>query len=102
MLEKTEYSEEELRISFGDLIDVLIQAPDRQLDDKLKPRLTALKNRPLPEIKDELLGIIDDCVFGSLTSGMVIRLLHNFWIHCGGTEKELQQRALLAIIENEK
>lgn len=78
-----------------EMIDHLCTGSDRMLDDCVKPRLQALKGRPLEDVKDELLGIIDDCVYAALTSDFVVQVLHILWLNCGGSEQELQERNAL-------
>ena len=72
------------------IIEMLCISSDRALDDRIKPRLRALVGRD--DIKDELMGIIDDCVFAGLTSDLVISILHRLWQDEGGTIEELKKR----------
>lgn len=76
-------------------IDLLCGMSDRALDDKAKPRLKALKGRTDEDVKDELLGIIDDCVYAAWCSDFEIQVLHTLWLQAGGTEQELQERNAL-------
>ena len=75
-----------------EMIDLLCQGSDRQIDDCVKPRLQALKGRANEDVKDELLGIIDDCVYAALTSDFTITAMNIMWENCGGTKQELQER----------
>ncbi len=77
-----------------EMIDALCQASDEQLDASVNPRLQSLKARANDDMKDELLGIIDDCCYASLTSDFTISLMRIIWMNCGGTEQELQERNL--------
>ena len=87
-----------------ELLATLCKLSDQQFDDSLKPRLRAIMGRPNAEIKDELLGIIDDCTYCSLCSAFEIKALHYIWIGCGGTEQELAERnrSLVATAEQQK
>ncbi len=76
-----------------DVIEHLSNAPDSQLDktmcDKLK-ELLKLKGTPgsTKEIADGLLYVLDMCVQGSLSSGIVITILDAEWKMLGGTIEE--------------
>lgn len=82
------------------VIDQMCKLSDNALDAMIKPRLQALRGRPDIEIKDELLGIIDDCVAGSLTSDLMIYCLRKMWERCGGTKEEIIERNYLLKDEN--
>lgn len=88
-------AEIEVRESLRRLIDHLCTGPDSQLDECIKPRLQALRELPFSEAKDQLLGIIDDCVYASLCSDFVILVLNIMWKTLGGTEIESLQRLIL-------
>ena len=77
-------------IEFDSVIDLVCQGSDRQLDESVKPRLQALKDRD--DIKDELLGIIDDCAYAGLASDFTMQTLHVLWLQVGGSEEELRER----------
>ena len=69
-----------------EFIDLLCQGSDNQIDACLKPRLQALKGRVDSGVKNEVHGIIADCVNGSLCSGFTLTILQTvMWTQmCGG------------------
>ena len=74
------------------ILNTLCCMSDRQVDDKIKPKIRALIGRSNEDIKDDLLSIIDECVYGALTSDFEIRVLNIIWQQCGGTDEELKNR----------
>lgn len=72
--------------------DLIAGMSDRQVDPQVKTRLKAMMGQPNEEIKDELLGLIDDIAFYAWTSDFEIRVLHTIWLNVGGTEEELRNR----------
>ena len=58
-----------------ELVDILCTGTDSQIDASLKPRLQALKHRTDDLVKDELRGIIGDCIAYDLCSGFVLSAL---------------------------
>lgn len=82
------------------MFDILCQMSDRQVDPKAKERIKALMGRPNEEIKDELLGLIDDIVYCSWTSSFEIKVLETIWMGCGGTKEELHNRSVADTPEN--
>lgn len=57
---------------FDELKATLLNAPDKELDASMKPLIEKWSNPPKPI---ELLEVIDKCIFGSLSSGFVLRIL---------------------------
>jgi len=72
------------------LIDVLCEGPDVQIDESVKQRLRTLKAQSNEDIIEQLLAIIDDCVYCSLTSDFTLRALHAMWLQCGGKEENAE------------
>lgn len=58
------------------LITHLLLAPDSQLDASMKPLIEAWSSPPTPL---QVLAVLDQCVYGSLASGVVITLLQLFY-----------------------
>lgn len=73
-----------------DLLEMLCEGSDRQIDDCIKPRLLALRGRSCAEAKGDLLGIIGDCINGSLCSSFVLTTLQLvlYVDFCGGKPEE--------------
>lgn len=71
---------------------IFCKLSDQQCDPVVKGRLQKMVGRPNVEIKDELLGIIDDAVYSSLTSGFEIAALRYIWDTIGGSAQELAER----------
>ncbi len=84
-----------------EMFGILCEMSDRQVDPKAKQRLRAFVGRTNEEIKDELLGLIDDIVHASWTSGFEIRCLHAMWCSIGGSDKELKERNANLVINEE-
>ncbi len=55
-----------------ELIDLLQSAPDSQIDATMKPLISKWKNPPTPI---QVLEVLDHCIHGSLSSGMVVHVL---------------------------
>lgn len=75
-----------------EMFNILSGMSDRQVDPAAKARLKTLIGRPNAEIKDELLGLIDDIVYCAWTSDFEIRVLETIWFNIGGSPEELAQR----------
>lgn len=56
----------------SELISHLLSAPDSQLDAKVKPLIEAWSTPPAPL---QVLAVLDQCVHGSLASGVVVTIL---------------------------
>lgn len=54
------------------LSDLLLEAPDSQMDSVLKPLVKAWSS---PPVALQVLEVLDKAIFGSLASGMVIQVL---------------------------
>lgn len=74
--------------AFGQLLSM----SDRGVDEKAKIRIRTFLGRPNAEIKDELLGLIDDCVHAAWTSDFEIWAMNTIWENIGGSKEELQDR----------
>lgn len=72
------------------LFEILCGLSDRQFDDRAKERLRAMIGRPNEDIKDELLGLIDDIVLYAWSSDFEINALDFIWKKIGGTDEELR------------
>ena len=58
------------------LFNLICGGNDREVDPQVKDRLREFLGKANDEVKDPLLGLIDDCVFCSLTSDAVICCLN--------------------------
>ncbi len=67
-----------------ELVDGLCKGSDRQIDASCKPRLQALLTTPMPARRIKLLEILDDCVYASLSSDFVVRVLNILYEDMGG------------------
>lgn len=52
-----------------DLIEHLLNAPDEQIDAKMKPLIQKWSDPPTPL---QILEVIDHCIHGSLASGVIV------------------------------
>lgn len=64
------------RKPIDEMLELLSHAPDSQIDKTITERLKNLIGKPLPEIKTEVMHCIDDCVYGSLSSGFALKTLN--------------------------
>lgn len=74
---------EENREEIEELLTLMADAPDSQMDKSITERLRNLKGKPIPEIKTEVMHIMDDCVYGALASdfGMhALIILHEVFL----------------------
>lgn len=55
------------------IAEVLLTAPETQLDGSMKPLIAAWSVPPTPL---EILHVLDQCVYGSLASTMIMRPLN--------------------------
>lgn len=84
-------------ISDNEFIDMLLKCPKGDatgrgmMDDSLYPRLEALLKIEQPLRRVKLLEILDDCVFASLCSGLVIRLMDLTYRNMGGTDMSMDE-----------
>ena len=56
--------------------DMLLQAPDSQLDACMKPYIQKWSDEPTSL---QVLEVIDHCVFGGLASGFTMNVLHTIY-----------------------
>lgn len=70
---------------------VLCELPDEQVHPKAKRRIESLIGRSDAEIKDELLGIVHDCICCGLASESETKTLAAIWEKIGGTAEELRE-----------
>lgn len=75
-----------------EMFNILCQLSDRQCDPHVKARLKTFIGRPNEEIKDELLGLIDDSVYCAWTSDFEIKVMDTIWMGIGGSDQELKER----------
>lgn len=68
--------------AFNEMIQLLLEAPDTQIDPSVKERLSKSPS------KEELLSIMDDCVYGSLVSDFAMKALYETFFMIG-TKEEL-------------
>jgi hypothetical protein len=71
-----------------EFLNILLTAPDSQLDKRIVDRLKAARNLPKDEFKQEVMHCIDDCVYGSLCSGFILQTLHILHEHFLGGKQE--------------
>jgi hypothetical protein len=79
-------------VARDEMFNILCQMSDRQVDQQVKDRLKTFMGRPNAEIKDELLGLIDDSVYCAWTSDFEIRVMDTIWMGIGGSDQELKER----------
>lgn len=75
-----------------EMFATIMEMSDRQVDPIVKNRLKSFLNRSNEDIKDELLGLIDDIVCCSWTSDFEISILNIIWMNIGGSKTELLKR----------
>lgn len=75
-----------------EMFGILCKMSDRQVDPAVKARLQGFIGRPNEEVKDELLGLIDDTVYCSWTSNFEIQVMESIWFEIGGSPEELKER----------
>lgn len=83
-----------------EIFQTILSMSDQRVDPRLKRRLSALLGRPASDVKDELLGLIDDTVMYGWAASLVIRAMDMAWRMCGGTSEELQGRSTADTPEN--
>ena len=74
------------------VLEIICSISVDALDNSINIRLKDLIGKSDAEIKDKLLGIIDDCAFASLATTVLITSLDHLWRSIGGTEEELVER----------
>jgi len=80
---------EENRKKIEQMLTLLSTAPDSQIDKIITTRLKDLIGKPIPEIKTGIMHAIDDCVFGSLSSGFALQALHILHeVHLNGKNED--------------
>ena len=80
---------EDKRKAVDEMLQILSTAPDSQLDKLITEKLKSLIGKPFPEIKTEIMHCIDDCVYGSLSSGFALQALHILHeAHLGGKHED--------------
>lgn len=80
---------EDKRKNVDEMLELLSSAPDTQIDKRITERLKNLIGKPFPEIKSEVMHCIDDCVYGSLSSGFALQalnILHE--VHLDGKQED--------------
>jgi hypothetical protein len=73
----------------------LSSAPDSQIADTVTPRLKALGEQEIVK-SDQLLDIIDDCVYYSLASEFAITMMNKVWIDMLKDEGITEEQARVA------
>lgn len=80
-------------IEFRDkTFELMLNISDAGFDALAKQRLKTFMGRPNEEIKDELLGLIDDIVYYAWSSSFELMVLDQVWKEIGGSQKELEER----------
>ncbi len=74
--------------------NVLLGAPDSQLDAAMKPLITKW-DEPSPT-SIQVLEVLDHCIHGSLASGFVITVLQNLYQSCLTAEGKTHEQNLSA------
>jgi hypothetical protein len=67
------------------LISMLSEAPDSQLDGKMRAKLKDLVGKTDKEVADGILYVLDHSARGALASDFVMQVLHLEWKKLGGT-----------------
>ena len=75
-----------------EIFGMICEMSHQQVEPVVKTRLKAMAGKSNEDIKDELLGLIDDIVFCSWTSGFEIKILDHVWHSIGGSQEELDSR----------
>lgn len=83
------------------VFETICAISDRNVDPAVKVRLREFIGRENADIKDELLGLIDDIVFCAWTSDFELNVLHVVWLQIGGSEQELLDRKPVDTPENQ-
>jgi hypothetical protein len=73
-----------------EMIETLSTAPDSQIDASITARLKDLIGKPLEEVKTEIRHIVDDCVFGGLTSGFALIAIRGLYNILGGDDEDFK------------
>ena len=73
-----------------EMIETLSTAPDSQIDASITARLKDLIGKPLEEVKTEIRHIVDDCVFGGLTSGFSLIAIRGLYNILGGDDEDFR------------
>jgi hypothetical protein len=83
---------EENRKNIEETLTLLSSAPDSQIDSEITGRLKNLIGKPISEIKTGVMHAIDDCVFGSLSSGFALQALHILHeVHLNGKHEDFNE-----------
>lgn len=72
---------------FNKMIELLLEAPDTQIDPSVKERLSKSPS------KEEFLSIMDDCVYGSLVSDFAMQALKMTFLMIGNEEDILSYKS---------
>lgn len=70
------------------VLDMILTAPDSQLDARMVEKLKNLKDKSVEEVKDGLHEILDLSVHSSLASAFVIKILDVEWRNLGGKDDD--------------
>lgn len=78
-----------------DLFFTICQMSHNSVDPQVKKRIEEMVGRSNEDVKDELLGLIDDIAYYALTTGVVQTSLDIIWKQIGGSDQELAERNAL-------
>lgn len=83
----------------NDLKDMFAALSNRELDSSVKPIIAKWSTPPKPI---EILETLDCCIFGSLASGFIVKVLSSLYDEACGREKTTHEEVLkLATWRNE-
>lgn len=72
-----------------EIINILLEAPDSQIDKSIVERLGMLKSTSIDR-KLEMMSILDDCIYGALASDFAMKAMYYvFFEILGGTKEDL-------------
>lgn len=69
----------------NEFLELMSKAPDSQLDKTMTDRIKGLVGKSAEEVKIGLKYVLDASVYGSLASGVVIKMIDHEWRRLGGT-----------------
>jgi hypothetical protein len=73
------------------ILDGLLHLSDRQFDPIAKEKVREIIGLPDEEAKKKLLFLVDDCVYGSLSSSFEIKVLDVLYRQAGGSDEEMEE-----------